>query len=163
MGRIDSNIVLRMTLPLPASTLIWLGLTIFFASLYLIRVSVDLIPPQDHVALSLILCFLLVQLWLRLEQTRITINLAHGRCRVRHHRMGSYSERSMPVALIHSARLEYNSNSAVTESSPARLVLLTSLGMIPASLYYSNKAWRLDRECQRINHFLKSNERFLHA
>lgn len=162
--RLTDNITeLRMTLPLPRSTLMWFGISAFFTSLYIIRSSIELIPPQDHVALSLILCFLLGQSWLHLEQTRIRINLPHNRCRVRHHRMGVFSERSLPVSQIHSARVEFDSASAGTASPPARMVLVTSLGMIPASLYYSDKLWHLDKECQLINGFLESSELFFHA
>jgi len=154
---------LKLSSPLPRSALAWLAITALIAGLYIWRASIEFIPPEDHVALSIILCCLLTQLWMQVEQTRVTISLPHNRCWLRHHRMGRYTEKSLPVSQIHSARIEHADTPIYGDIYPARIVLVTSLGMIPASTYYPDKPRLLYNTCTRINTFLGSNESYFHA
>lgn len=147
---------LNIVSPLTRCALGWLYSSILVACLYAVRVMVEEIPPQDHLALSFILCFLLIQTWFRLDRTRLRISLPHNRCWLHHHHLGLTREQSLPVSQIHSARLEYSDLQKSTDTNYARIVLVTSLGMIPASLNYSDKAWKLDQTCSYINHFLES-------
>ncbi|MFK7994267.1 MAG: hypothetical protein AB8B87_09020 [Granulosicoccus sp.] len=152
-----------MALPLPRRALAWLTVSILVSGLYMFRVLIEEIPPQDHVALSFIVCFLLTQTALHLEQTRLRISLPHNRCWLRHHHLGKVREQSLPVTQIHSARLEYSDGQQDLESLNARIVLVTSLGMIPVSHKHTHKAWVLDRTCNHINHFLESKQKYFQA
>ncbi|MFK7859532.1 MAG: hypothetical protein AB8B64_11935 [Granulosicoccus sp.] len=152
-----------MMSPLPGKALVWLYAFFLIASLYIVRALIEDIPPQDHVALSFILCFLLTQVWCRLEQTRLRISLPYNRCWLRHHHLGKYKEQSLPVSQIHSAKLEYDDSQTSSNGGSARIVLVTSLGMIPVSLTYSEKARLLDQSCHHINCFLESQKLYFQA
>lgn len=149
--------------PLTRHALGWIYTSLMVASAYLVRALIEDIPPQDHLALSIILCFLLIQSWIHLEQTRLRISLPHNRCWLRHRHLGIIKEQSIPVSQIHSARLEYSDAARHAKGQYARIVLVTSLGMIPASLTYSDKPWRLDQTCIHINQFLDSQKQLFQA
>ena len=158
-----NNTEFNIASPLTRRALGWLYASGLVASLYLIRVLIEEIPPQDHLALSFIVCGLLVQTWFHLEQTCLKISLPYNRCWLRHHHLGKTREQSLPVSQIHSARLEYSDVQQHSDIRYARIVLVTSLGMIPASRNYSDKAWLLDQDCNHINHFLESQKLFFQA
>jgi len=153
----------KLASPLPGRALAWLYVSILFAGLYGLRALIKDIPPQDHIALSFILCSMLLQAWFYLRQTRLRISLAHNRCWLRHHHLGHFREQSLPVSQIHSAKLEFDQSQKGTDTLSARIVLVTSLGMIPVNQTYSRKAWVLEQACNHINHFLESQNQYLKA
>lgn len=154
---------LKLESPLPQTAMLWLAVTLLLAALYISRMFVDIIPPEDHVAIALLLCIFLTQVWVNLEQIVVEISLPNNRCWLRHHRMGKLRERSLPVSQIHSARMEYEQTENVTQAQSARIVLVTSLGMIPVSEHYQTDATLLERACGQINSFLQSQQRYLQA
>lgn len=154
---------LKLQSSLPKGALVWLGITLFFTSLYVIRASMDVIPPEDHIALSLILCFLLSQLLMNVEQTVLKISLPYNRAWLQHHRFGRRDERSLPVSQIHSARVEYSDTPQNGTPDCARIVLITALGMIPVNEKYQTNPVQLGKNCQQINSFLESQKLFFEA
>ncbi|MFK8082046.1 MAG: hypothetical protein AB8B97_17300 [Granulosicoccus sp.] len=152
-----------MASPLPRQALAWLYASIFFASLYVLRALIEEIPPLDRIALSFILCFLLIQTGFSLRQTRLRISLPHNRCWLRHHHLGQFKEQSLPVSQIHSAKLEFEELQGGTDTRSARIVLVTSLGMIPVDQGFSDKAKLLGLTCENINYFLNSQNEYLQA
>jgi len=141
----------------------WLAVCAVVASLYLVRTFIDDVPPQDHVALALILCVLLTQAWISMEQIVVKISLAHNRCWLRQRRFIRQSERSLPATQIHSAKLEYQDNQIEANAPLARIVLITSLGMIPVSSDYRSETRDLLSACERINRFLRTQHSLLPA
>lgn len=133
------------------------------AGFYLIRAMTQVIPPEDHVALSAILCTFLLLALINLEQTVLKISLSQNRCWLRHHRLGMLKERSLPVSQIHSAKVEYLTAKGDTDMQFARLVLVTSLGMIPVNEHFQEHPTRMDSACQQINSFLHSQRQYLAA
>lgn len=154
---------LRLESQLPPKAHLWLCITLFVAGLYLLRSLLQTIPPEDHVAISLVICFFLTQLWFSLEKTSVKLSLHDNRCWLRHHRLGKYDELSLPVSQIHSAKLEYEAKPASDAAPKARITLITSLGMIPINQQYQGNPARLHYACKQINHFLESQPHFLQA
>lgn len=149
--------------PIPKPALIWMGIALGLAGLYALRALLTEIPPQDHVALSLVLCALLLQVGINLERYVLKISLSENRCWVYHHRAGACNVRSLPVSAIHSACLEMQPRNNTLNPELGRLVLITSLGMIPIGEKYLQKSNLLEQTCQQINDFLASRDRYLHA
>lgn len=149
--------------PIPKPALIWLGITLALGSLYGFRALLTEIPPQDHVALSLLLCALLTQVGMSLERYMLKLSLTENRCWVSHHRAGSRSVRSLPISVIHSACLEMHQSNRSEHSGLGRIVLITSLGMIPISEKYQANLTLLEKTCQQINDFLATKDRYLYA
>ena len=154
---------LELESSLPRTAWVWLSVTMLLASLYLLRAMTQDIPPEDHVALSLLLCTFLTLVWLNLKQTVLKFSLPENRCWLRHHRCGTSRELSLPVSQIHSAKAEYQSANGDAQTQLGRIVLITSLGMIPVSEYFEENPTLLDRACQQINRFLQSQEQYLTA
>ena len=154
---------LELESSLPRTAWAWLSVTVLLASMYLLRAMTQDIPPEDHVALSLLLCTFLALVWINLEQTVLTFSLPENRCWLRHHRCGTLKERSLPVSAIHSAQVEYRSISENARQQPGRIVLVTSLGMIPVSEHFQENPAPLDRACLQINSFLQSQQQYLAA
>ena len=154
---------LELELSLPRLAWAWLSVSMLIGSLYLIRAITQDIPPEDHVALSLLLCTFLALVWMNLEQTVLKFSLPENRCWLRHHRHGTLKERSLPVSQIHSVKVEYQSASAYPHTQLGRIVLITSLGMIPVSEHFQENPTLLDSACRQINSFLQSQQQFLTA
>jgi|GEM_PF-3611758 len=154
---------LKLDSYLPPKMQLWLAASLFVAVLYVLRTLIETIAPQDHLAISLILCFLLVQTWLSFEKTSVKISLPDNRCWLRHHRPGTYQERSLPVSQIHSAKLQYKEFSCPDIQPHARIALITSLGMIPVNEQYQRNPAQLLNACQEINCLLESQPRFFRA
>lgn len=154
---------LEMESSLPRTAWGWLTLALLLAGMYLLRAMIQDIPPEDHLALSLLLCTFLALVWINLEQTVLKFSLPENRCWLRHHRCGMLKERSLPVSQIHSARVEYQSTSGNADTQLARLVLVTSLGMIPVSEHYQENPALMDGACHQINSFLQSQQLYLTA
>ncbi len=154
---------LKLHSPLPRIAKIWLGVALFIASLYIVRASIEVIPPEDHFALSVLLCFLLGQVLLSIEQSVLKISLPYNRAWLHHRSFGRYHERSLPVSQIHSARLEFSKKPHDDAPDTARIVLVTALGMIPVSEKYQKNPKHLGTICRQINSFLESQEGLLKA
>ncbi len=154
---------LTLQSPLPKVAIVWFGITLFIALLYCIRATIEIIPPQDHFALSIVLCFLLGQVLISMEQTVLKISLPYNRAWLKHHRFCNHHERSLPVSQIHSARLEYSKNPQEGADDCARIVLVTALGMIPVTEEYEKKTVRLRQTCTQINRFLESQTQYFTA
>jgi len=145
------------------SARLWIGACTLVAGLYILRAILQEIPPQDHVALALILCMLLTQAWLNLKPTVVKINLSQNRCWLKHRNFIRLKERSLPVTQIHSAKLEFQSRPDSIDGPFARIVLITSLGMIPVNADYQANTGELRGACDRLNRFLESHQRMLSA
>lgn len=154
---------LKLDLSFPTHALTWLAAASMFGTLYGLRAIHEFIPPEEHVAFTAILCALLSQVLFNLEQTSLTIRLDENRCWLRHYRFGKKRETSIPVSQIHSAKLEYASGGDRDIVHPARIVLITSLGMIPVNEEFQADSLDLDDACRRINGFLASQVRFMLA
>lgn len=154
---------LKLDSTIPTGAIIWLAAATMFGSLYAIRAINQFIPPEENLAYSAILCVLLCQALFSLKKTSLTIRLDENRCWLRHYRFGRKHETSIPISHIHSAKLEYAgcSNRHVVHNT--RIVLITSLGMIPVNEEYQVHAPDLDDACQRINDFLASQVKFMRA
>jgi hypothetical protein len=154
---------LKLESHLPPKMQLWLAASLFVAVLYVLRTLIENIAPQDHLAISTVLCLLLTQTWLSFEKTSLKISLPDNRCWLRHHQPGKYNERSLPVSQIHSARLQYQEFSCPDEPAHARITLVTSLGMIPVNEQYQRNPAQLQDACQKINGLLQSQTRFFCA
>ncbi len=154
---------LKLNSSIPTGTIIWFAAASLFGSLYGIRAFAEFIPPEEHLAFCAILCVLLSQVLCTLKQTSLTLRLDENRCWLRHYRFGRKHETSIPVSQIHSAKIEYAgcSNRHVVHNT--RIVLVTSLGMIPVNEEYQVDAPDLDDACERINAFLASQTKFMRA
>ena len=148
---------------LPPKARLWLCVTLLLSGMYLCRILMQTIPPEDHVAIALIICFLLTQFWFSIERTSIKISLPHNRCWLSYHRLGKSNELSLPVSQIHSAQLQFEEKPAHGTTPNARIALVTTLGMIPASQQYQGNPVQLHVNCEQINRFLESRMRFLEA
>lgn len=154
---------LKLESPLPSKSRLWLCITLLLSSLYLYRNHIQTIPPEDHVAIALFVCFLLTQFWISIEKTSIEISLSNNRCWLRYHRLGRSHALSLPASQIHSATLEYEESPTHTTAPNARIALVTSLGMIPVNQDYQENPQRLHDACERINRFLQSQTQLLQA
>lgn len=163
MYRRNDATELELRAPLPRDSLLWLAVALFIASVYGFRGLVDDIPPQDHVALAMIQIVILTQVWITLEQNILKISLSEKRAWVQHHRMGRRYERSLPLSVIHSARLEYDDQAPTGAKRPARIVLVTSLGMIPMSGKFNSDLDHLQQSLEEINTFLQLQELYFSA
>ncbi|MFK7891709.1 MAG: hypothetical protein AB8B63_12915 [Granulosicoccus sp.] len=161
----DQNDVteLKLRAPLPRDSLLWLAAVLLIAVIYGFRGLVDDIPPQDHVALAMILIVMLTQVLITLEQNILIISLSKKRAWVMHHQMGRRYERSLPLSVIHSAQLQFDDKVTAEAGSTARIVLVTSLGMIPMSGKFNSYLNHLQQSSEKINAFLKLQERYLSA
>ena len=159
------DILTELTLQsqLPPRARLWLCITLFLSGMYLFRTLIQTIPPEDHVAIALIICFLLTQFWFSIERTSIKISLPHNRCWLSYHRLGKSHELSLPISQIHSAQLQFEEKPTPGTTPNARITLVTSLGMIPVSQQYQGNPARLHANCEQINCFLESRMRFLEA
>lgn len=154
---------LQLNSALPRSAQICLGVTGAIASMYLLRSILSDIPPQDHVAISLLLCGLLLIFWALIDQVQVTISLSYNRCWVQRHRFGNTTHTSFPVSQIHSAKAEKHPDPMPGREQESRIVLVTSLGMIPVGDSYSHDWPSTHAACETINHFLASQDDFLNA
>lgn len=157
MRMIESATELQLRSALPRAMVFWLAITALVCVLYITRCLHDDVPPQDHVALAFILCFLLTQAWLKLEQNTLRIDLSFNRCWLYQHRFCFSRVQSLPVSQIHSARVENASHTL------SRVVLVTSSGMIPLSEGYSRANSDVIETTEHINRFLQSQCQFLPA
>lgn len=67
------------------------------------------------------------------------------------------------MSQIHSAKIEYAGNRDRHDVHNARIVLVTSLGMIAVNEDYLEDAPDLDDACKKINGFLASQAGFMAA
>jgi len=158
-----SNTNLTLHSEINTKTLIWLVAAAGLFILYALRCLMETLPPEDHFSLSLIGCFLLTQALFSLDQTSIKLSLEYNRCWLRHHRFGRTREMSVPVTQIHSARTEVNPAPPIGAAPYSRIVLITSIGMIPLNENYSHRLHNAATTCERINQFLDSRDDFLPA
>lgn len=155
----------RLTLSsaISGEAIIWIATTCIFLGLYTLRCALEPITVQFHALLTGIVCFALIQALSALDHTSISMCRSTNRCRLKKHKLGGARERSIPLSQIHSALIETSPATAAVKNPRTRVVLITTLGMIPV-----NDQYRISRSsaltiCGDINHFLKSGKDFLIA
>lgn len=158
-----SDTELHLNSALPRSAIVSLCVTGGVALLYILRSWLGDIPPEDHVAIALLLCGLLASTWIAFDQIHVTISLSHNRCWVQRHRLGGTTRTSIPVSQIHSAKPEKRPDPLPGKEEEARIVLITSLGMIPVCEHYFHDFPSTREACETINRFLASQKDFLNA
>lgn len=137
------------------------------ACLYAVRVltSESEIPPQDHVALAMIVCFLLSHAWLKMDQTVVHISMAANRCWIRQHRFCRSRLQTFSVSHFHSAKIKKAETmwASDTEKPRAELVFVTSFGVIQVKENLPRKRADSEDICIVINNFLAGRDRMLAA
>ena len=153
---------LNLSSPLSRSVIVSLAGTGFLALLYIFRSYISDIPPQDHIALSILLCMLLLNTWRMIDLIHVKFSLSHNRCWVSRYRFCTTQRKSVPVSQIHSARLDMCPNPE-TPAHSSRIVLVTSMGMLPVCDHYFLDVASTKALCLDINNFLASQNDFLAA
>ena len=126
----ESATELRLQSGLPKPAALRLGIALGLLMMYAGRAVTETIPPQDHIALSLLICGALISAWTHLDRLYVTFSLTHDRCWMTRRRFVSTSRQSIPVTQIHSARTEPCEADVPSNKPRARVVLLTSMGKI---------------------------------
>lgn len=155
---------LQLRSPLPWRVMISLMCTGVMGTLYAYRCLVSEIPPQDHVALSLLLCMMLLNSWRMMDTVQIRFSLTKDRCWVRRTRFGHTREHSVPLSQIHSARFTLGpSSTALATAYCGTITLITSLGVIPVFEQQKANMGSMRELCEQINAFLASRNHYLTA
>ena len=76
---------------------------------------------------------------------------------------GFYLIRAVTQVIPPEDHVEYLTAKGDTDMQLARLVLVTSLGMIPVNEHFQENPTRMDSACQHINSFLHSQRQYLAA